>query len=165
VLDAAVEPTTKGVSGDSATVLPAARAQIERMAGNPEAARAHLNVAAPGMTDAGSGIAAAHRLAHHAVLAAQIDLVADDLLAARTWLCRAAAAAVDASDGPVSAVVAETTAQLAHAEGDDASAAELLGVAAAQRGTLDLGSPDVTTVLAAVRAALGSRADDLIGEW
>ena len=162
VLDAAVEPPT---NGDSAAVLPAARAQIERMAGNPDAAREHLNVATPGMTDVGSGIAVAHRRAHHAVLAAHIDLVEGDLLAARTWLRRAAAAAVDASDGPVAAVVAETTAQLAHAEGDDASAAELLGVAAAQRGTLDLGSPDVTTVLAAVRAALGTLADDLIGEW
>ncbi|MBA3906345.1 MAG: hypothetical protein H0X35_06625, partial [Pseudonocardiales bacterium] len=44
-------------------------------------------------------------------------------------------------------------------------AAELLGVAAAQRGTLDMGSPDVTAVLAVVRTALGSRADDLMDEW
>ncbi len=167
VLDTAVELPTNGIFGISG-VIPATRAQIERMAGNADAARVQLSLAAPGLTgvgSSGSGIAAAHRAAHHAILAAQIDLLTGDLVAARTWLGQAAQAAVEASDGPVAAVVAETAAQLAHAEGDDRCAAELLGVAAAQRGTLDMGSPDVTAVLTVVRTALGSRADDLMDEW
>jgi hypothetical protein len=134
------------------------------MAGNIDAARANLAMAAPvptGRTD----IAVPQRVAHVALITMQIEVAAGDLAAARAELRTAASAAVEANDGPVSALVAETAAQLAHAEGDDRSAAELLGVAAAQRGTLDLGSPDVLAVLEAVRAALGPRADDLMNEW
>jgi hypothetical protein len=141
-----------------------ARAQIERMAGNIDIARAQLALATP-VPNGENDIAVPQRVAHHALITAQIDLAADDLPAAREQLRTAVEAAVEGNDGPVSALVAEAAAQLAHAEGDDPGAAELLGVAAAQRGTLDLGSPDVIAVLQAVRAALGPRADDLMSEW
>lgn len=164
VLHRASQLPAKGMFGFSA-VAASTLAQIERMAGHLDAARASIAAAEPMTTGAGPGIVLAHRRAHHGCTAAQIELAAGDLAAARAWLGRATAAAVDASDGPVAALVAETAAQLAHAEGDDGTAAALLGVAAAQRGTLDLGSPDVLAVLADVRAALGARADELIGRW
>ncbi|MDT7553435.1 MAG: hypothetical protein QOI16_1971 [Pseudonocardiales bacterium] len=163
VLDTAVRPQTRGLFGVSA-VVPLARAQIERMAGNIDLARAQLALATS-VPNGEHDIAVPQRLAHHALITAQIDLAADDLPAAREQLRTAVEAAVEGNDGPVSALVAEAAAQLAHAEGDDPGAAELLGVAAAQRGTLDLGSPDVITVLQAVRTALGPRADDLMSEW
>lgn len=164
VLGTAVELPTKSLFGASG-VVPSTLAQIERMAGNLDAARAHLRMAGAVLGAHESGIAVAHRVAYHEILTAQIAMAAGDLEAARTSVRTAVEAAVDASDGPLSAIVAETAAQLAHAEGDDRWAAELLGVAAAQRGTLDLGSPDILALLAAVRAGLGSRADDLMGEW
>jgi predicted ATPase/DNA-binding SARP family transcriptional activator len=163
VLDTAVGPQSRGIFGVSA-VVPLARAQIERMAGNIDIARAQLALATP-VPNGENDIAVPQRVAHHALITAQIDLAADDLPAAREQLRTAVEAAVEGNDGPVSALVAEAAAQLAHAEGDDPGAAELLGVAAAQRGTLDLGSPDVIAVLQAVRAALGPRADDLMSEW
>ena len=163
VLDTAVDPQTRGFFGVS-QVVPLARAQIERMAGDIDLARAQLALARP-LAPSENDIAVPQRLAFHALIAAQIDLAAEDLPAAREQLRTAAEAAVEGNDGPVSALVAEAAAQLAHAEGDDPGAAELLGVAAAQRGTLDLGSPDVLAVLQAVRTALGPRADDLMREW
>ena len=163
VLETAVGPQTRGIFGVS-QVVPLARAQIERMAGDIDLARAQLALARP-VAVSEHDIAVPQRLAFHALITAQIDLAADDLPAARERLQAAVAAAAEANDGPVSALAAETAAQLAHAEGDDPGAAELLGVAAAQRGTLDLGSPDVLAVLQAVRTALGPRADDLMGEW
>ena len=53
-------------------------------------------------------------------------------------------------------MVAEVAAQLAHAEGDDDAAVELLAAAVVRRGTLDHGSPEVVALL----AALGPHADD-----
>jgi thioredoxin-like negative regulator of GroEL len=55
-------------------------------------------------------------------------------------------------------MVAEVAAQLAHAEGDDDAAVELLAAAVVRRGTLDHGSPEIVALL----AALGPHAEDRV---
>jgi hypothetical protein len=67
---------------------------------------------------------------------------------ARVLLRSAAEMAVTSRDSPVVSMVAEVAAQLAHAEGDDDAAVELLAAAAARRGTLDRGAPEVVALLA-----------------
>ena len=146
----------------SAGSVATAAAHIERMAGDLDAARAHLAVADAELEAAGAtGVGAPQRRAYRAMSWAAVELAADDLVAARAHVAVAVAAAIAGEDGPVSAAVADVAAQLALAEGDPGCAALLLGVAAAQRGTIDHGSPDVRTTLAGVRAALGRDAADL----
>ena len=52
----------------------------------------------------------------------------------------------------------KVAAQLAHAEGDDDAAVELLAAAVVRRGTLDRGSPEIVALL----AALGPHAEDRV---
>ena len=66
--------------------------------------------------------------------------------------------AITSRDGPVLGMVAEVAAQLAHAEGDDTAAVELLATALVRRGTLDHGSAEVVALL----AALGPHAEERI---
>ncbi len=149
------QPSERGPfssAGAVATTL----AQIELLAGNVDAARAQLVVATgefdpPGMV----GVGVPQRRAFAAMMWASVELAAGDLDAARPRVAEAVAEAVEGGDGPVSAMVAEVAARLALAEDDPGGAAMLLGIAAAQRGTLDLGSPDVRATLDGVRAALG----------
>ena len=145
-----------------AGIVPSALAQIERMAGDLPAARKHLAAAEAGIAEDSGAVTIPQRSAHLAVSRVMIELAAGDVDAARPYLREAAAAAERSQDGPVTAVVAEAGAQLALADRDPGTAAELLGIAMAQRGTLDMGSPDVTAALAAVRAALGAAADGLM---
>jgi hypothetical protein len=65
------------------------------------------------------------------------------------------AAALASDDGPVLGQVAEAAARWALATGDPARAGELLGVAIARRGTLNLGDPEVVATRDAVVTALG----------
>ena len=139
-------------AGAVATTL----AQIELLAGDVDAARAQLVLAAgafdpPGM----DGVGVPQRRAFAAMMWASVELTAGDLDAARPRVAEAVAAAVGADDGPVSGMVAEVAARFALAEDDPGAAAVLLGIAAAQRGTLDHGSPVVRATLAGARAALG----------
>lgn len=133
----------------------ATRARIDRSAGDLTAARATLELADARMAAAHESSPVAQRIALTGVVKAQIEMDAGRADAAHAALRTAAEAAVRGRDGPVGAVVAEVAAQLACAEGDHACAAFLLGVATAQRGRLDLGSPDVVAVLAALRTTLG----------
>lgn len=139
-------------AGAVATTL----AQIELMAGDLDAARAHLDTvdrefAAARMDEVG----VPQRRAFQALMWAAVELASGDLAPARARTVEAVAAAVAAEDGPVTALVAEVAAALALAEDDPEAAATLLGIAAAQRGTLDHGSPDVRATLDGVRTALG----------
>jgi hypothetical protein len=92
------------------------------------------------------------------MLRAQVELAAGEPAKARVLLQAAAEPAVTSRDGPVLGMVAEVAAQLAHAEGDDAAAVELLAAALVRRGTLDHGSPEVVALL----AALGPHAEDRV---
>jgi len=49
---------------------------------------------------------------------------------------------VESEDGPAAATIAELAARVRLAAGDPSGAAQLLGVAIAQRGTLDHGDPE-----------------------
>lgn len=154
ILDAVAELPRSATFG-GAGVVPSARSQVERLAGDLGAARAQLTLARQGSA-AGEPTGRFSQLtAYLGVLLAQIEVAAGRPDAARTALCAAIEAAIRSQDGPVCAVVAEAAAQLAHAEGDLACAALLLGIATTQRGRLDIGSPDVCAVLAGVRAGLG----------
>ncbi|MHA6623085.1 BTAD domain-containing putative transcriptional regulator [Pseudonocardia sp. DLS-67] len=130
-------------------------AHVERLAGNLEEARRHL--AGAGTT---AGVDRPHRAAARATAEASIELAAGGRTAARAHLADAAEAAAEAADGPVVAVVAEVAAALALDDGDAATAARLLGVAAAQRGAVDLGNPEVLDAYDRARAALGPAVDE-----
>ncbi|QYN38632.1 AAA family ATPase [Pseudonocardia sp. DSM 110487] len=128
---------------------------IERMAGDLDRARHHLEAAA-----ATDGTDRPHRRTSLCIASAAIEVAAGDLAAARACVTEAVAASVETRDGPVIARVAEVAATLALAEGDPAGASRLLGIAAAQRGAVDLGSPEVLASYDHVRAALGRAADE-----
>jgi predicted ATPase/DNA-binding SARP family transcriptional activator len=147
----------------SAGGLGSALAQIERMAGDLDAARAHLDIAASDLAGSGfGGLAVPHRRAFLAMTRAAIELAAGHVDEARAAVAEGVSAAVESRDGPVTAAVAEVAAQLALAEGDPRCACLLLGVATAQRGTLDRGSPEVRGTLTTLRASLGTDADALV---
>jgi predicted ATPase/DNA-binding SARP family transcriptional activator len=136
-------------------------ATVERVAGDLDAARAALEVAATRLEDRGPAVH--QRRAYLAMSQAAIEVAAGDLAAARRLMGVAAAAAVAGRDGPVAASVAEVGAGLLLAEGDPAGAALLLGVATKQRGALDRGNPDVIAVRSGVRAALRPvEADEIV---
>ena len=142
LLAQAVEPRRQDGS------LAAAKAQVERMAGDLDAARAHLAVADAAMDT--EAFAIPQRRAYVDMLRGQVELAAGDLAKARALLRSAAEMAVTSRDSPVVGMVAEVVAQLAHAEGDDEAAISLLGAAAARRGALDRGAPEVVALLAAL---------------
>jgi len=98
------------------------------------------------------------RQAYLAMLRAQVELAAGAPAKARVLLQAAAEPALTSRDGPVLGMVAEVAAQLAHAEGDDDAAVELLAAAVVRRGTLDRGSPEIVALL----AALGPHAEDRV---
>ena len=149
LLARAVEPRRQDGS------LAAAKAQVERMAGDLDAARAHLAVVDAAIEADPAAFAIPQRRAYVDMLRAQVELAAGAPAKARVLLRSAAEAAVTSRDSPVVSVVAEVAAQLAHAEGDDDAAVGLLAAAAARRGTLDRGAPEVVALL----AALGPDAD------
>ncbi len=130
------------------------RADVERRLKNPAQALALLGEPLPPLDDdPGPGWGQRQALVHHLTAAALIDLGRHD--EARTELDAAAAAALDSDDGPVLGQVAETAARWALAAGDAERAGELLGVALARRGTLNLGDPEVVATRDGVVGALG----------
>ncbi len=143
--------------------LAANRAAIAVAAGEIEEARTQLAIAGAEFVATPGRPGEQQRRAYLAMIGAMTELAVGDPAAARPRLSTAVAAAVGARDGPITALVAEVAARLALAEGDAATACLLLGVATAQRGTLDLGSPEVRTTLAAARSACGD-ADVLIDD-
>jgi tetratricopeptide (TPR) repeat protein len=129
-------------------------AHVEQMAGDLDRARHHLTAAA-----AADGIGSPHRRTSLGLTSAAVELAAGDLAAARACLAEAVATSAETRDGPVIARVAEMAATLALAEGDPAAAGLLLGVAAAQRGAVDVGNPEVLAAYDRARA-LGPAADE-----
>jgi tetratricopeptide (TPR) repeat protein len=144
-----------GGRGDLAIAL----AQVERMAGNFDEARGHLQVAVAGFSTA--GLALPQRRAYLEMSRAAVEIASGETAAGRTMLRDAVAAAVESRDGPIRSMVAEVAAQLAFADGDAECAALLLGVAAAQRGTIDRGAPDTLELLQRLHYSLGQAADDI----
>jgi len=138
--------------------IAAARSQVERMAGDLGAARAYLAVVDAVLAGDPAMFGIPQRQAYLAMLRAQVELAGGDPAKARVLLQPAAEPAITSRDGPVLGMVAEVAAQLAHAEGDDAAAVELLAAALVRRGTLDHGSPEVVALL----AALGPYAEDRV---
>ena len=136
--------------------IASARSQVERMAGDLGAARAHLALVDAALAADPATFGMPQRQAYLAMLRAQVELAAGAPAKARVLLQAAAEPAVTSRDGPVLGMVAEVAAQLAHAEGDDDAAVELLAAAVVRRGTLDHGSPEVVALL----AALGPHAED-----
>jgi tetratricopeptide (TPR) repeat protein len=138
-------------------ILLASLARVERMAGHVDRARQHLAAAA-----ATDGEDRPHWRTHLATVGTAVEVAAGDLRAARVHLAEAVSVAVAMRDGPVVAGVAEAAVMLALAEDDPAMAALLLGVAAAQRGAVDVGNPEVMAAYDRVRAALGREADEAV---
>ena len=138
--------------------IASARSQVERMAGDLGAARAYLALVDAALAADPATFGMPQRQAYLAMLRAQVELAAGEPAKARVLLQAAAEPAVTSRDGPVLGMVAEVAAQLAHAEGDDAAAVELLAAALVRRGTLDHGSPEVVALL----AALGPYAEDRV---
>jgi tetratricopeptide (TPR) repeat protein len=136
-------------------VLLVSLAHVERMAGDLGRARQHL-AAAP----ASDVRDRPHWRVRLTIACAAVEVAAGDPAAARVHLAEAVATAVATQDGPVIAGVAEAAAMLALAEGDPAAAGRLLGVAATQRGAVDVGNPEVQAAYDRVRAALGPAADE-----
>ncbi|MBV9921368.1 MAG: hypothetical protein JOY78_11025 [Pseudonocardia sp.] len=134
------------------------------MAGDLDAARAHLAVLDAAVEADPEAFAIPQRRAYVDMVHGQVELAAGDLGKARVLLRSAAEMAVTSRDSPVVSMVAEVAAQLAHAEGDDGAAIELLAAAAARRGTLDRGAPEVVALLAVlgpdVEARIGAAHDD-----
>ncbi|GEL23520.1 SARP family transcriptional regulator [Pseudonocardia sulfidoxydans NBRC 16205] len=139
------------------TMARAALADIERVAGNLTAARRHLAAAE---RDAGHGLAREQRRALVEIVRYRVEVAAGDVDAAAASLDRALDEAIASHDGPVAALVVEYGAQFALTRGDADAAGLMLGVALAQRGTLDHGNPDVVAVVDGVRDALGPAAAD-----
>jgi hypothetical protein len=102
------------------------------------------------------------RRALQALTGSALAHAAGDREEAAALLARAVAHAAESKDGPVTAAVAERAAAHALADGDPHTAAALLGVAAGQRGALDVGDPDVRVTLDAVGAALGAAVLDAV---
>jgi predicted ATPase/DNA-binding SARP family transcriptional activator len=140
-------------------ILSISFAHVERLAGDLDAARAHLDRGATELGDGGPG--APQRSAYLAMTRAAVELAAGDRSATWAALSDAVAAAVEGRDGPVAAGVAEVAAQVVLAEGDAECAGMLLGIAAAQRGAVDRGNPEVMAAHDRVRDALGPAA----AEW
>jgi tetratricopeptide (TPR) repeat protein len=149
---------------NEAGALAVNRAHIDLLAGETDRARIHLALAETELRTGGVPRPGdTQRRAYLSMGWAMAELADGAPAAARVRLADAVAAAAEAKDGPVTATVAEVAARLALAEGDASAACLLLGVATAQRGTLDHGSPDVRATLAAVRSALGhDAADELV---
>ncbi|MGD9986060.1 BTAD domain-containing putative transcriptional regulator [Pseudonocardia sp.] len=139
------------------TMARATLADVERLSGNLTAARRHLAAAA---RDVGHGLAQEQRRALVEIVRYRIEVAAGDVPAAAASLDRALDEAIASHDGPVAALVVEYGAQFALAAGDADTAGLLLGVALAQRGTLDHGNPDVVAVVDGVRNAIGPAAAD-----
>jgi predicted ATPase/DNA-binding SARP family transcriptional activator len=134
------------------------RAELARLSGQLDLARAELDRLEVGLRTAGVGVA--QRRAAVALARAKVELDAEDPDAARPHLVEAVRWAIEGEDGPASAAVGEVAARLAVADDDVERAAVLLGVAVAQRGAPDLGDREVVALDAAVRAALGAEPAD-----
>jgi hypothetical protein len=88
----------------------------------------------------------------------RVELAEGHTAQARDSLLDAMAAAVAIGDRPTVAGVAEAAAELELAAGDRDAAARTLGLAAAVRGALDQGSPDVRAVVRTVDPAALAKA-------
>ncbi len=131
-----------------------ALAYVALREGDAADARAYLDAAAADID--GAGLAFPQRSANLQAMRTAVELGAGDLAAAAAALHAAVAMAVEGRDGPIAAAVADVAARLALTRGEAERAATLLGIAAAQRGAVDLGSPEVVAAHAGVRAALGA---------
>jgi tetratricopeptide (TPR) repeat protein len=134
-------------------------ADAARRAEDLDDARRELTLADP---DAVPGPGGLQRRALQALTGSALAHAAGDREEAAALLARAVAHAAESKDGPVTAAVAERAAAHALADGDPHTAAALLGVAAGQRGALDVGDPDVRVTLDAVGAALGAAVLDAV---
>jgi tetratricopeptide (TPR) repeat protein len=150
---------------DQGGFLAVCRADIERLDGDLDAARAALGRLAdllPTDVDVSStdglSFGTAHRLSSLATARARVELDAGALDAARGLVAEAVGWSQSARDGASMAEAAQVAARLAFADGDPDRAARLLGVAAAQRGEPDVGDAEVQALDAAIRAALGDAA-------
>ena len=133
--------------------------EVARREGDLAAARAYLEVAR-------SSVPADRRGPAHMMegllqqSAAWLAIAESDpaaaLRSAETAVARMTAP--PAHDMPMAASSVECLAAAVYASGDPERAAELLGAAEAMRGAPDIGSPDVTATMAAVRASLGEAA-------
>jgi hypothetical protein len=146
-----------GLHAELAGVLHGYLSDAARRAGDLDEARAEL-ARARAQEHPGPGVQ--QRAALQAAAGSAIAQAAGDGAAAAVLLAEAVIYAVESKDGPVTAGVAELAAAHALAEGDPLTAAALLGVAAAQRGSCDLGDPEVRATLEAVRAVPGAAALD-----
>ncbi|GAA2791143.1 ATP-binding protein [Saccharopolyspora taberi] len=79
---------------------------------------------------------------------ARLELDSDDLPAARDRIRRAVEVAMELPVMPLMALLAENAALVLFAEGDQAEAARMLGVAVALRGLLDEGDPEIRALRA-----------------
>jgi predicted ATPase/DNA-binding SARP family transcriptional activator len=77
---------------------------------------------------------------------------------ARAALLRGIDAMSELRDLPVLATVTERAAHLLHSEDDPTTAARLIGIATALRGTPDLGNPELSELIAELTAVLGEAA-------
>jgi len=90
---------------------------------------------------------------------------AGDRDAARTELTEAAIVGLRTRDMPIISHVASASASLAHREGDDETAARILGASEAIRGMADLMNRDIRTLRQALRVSLGeARFEELHAE-
>ena len=128
-------------------------ADAARRAGDLDDARAEIALADPAGYP--SGLGSDQLRALNALVCSAVAQATGERDAACALLAEAVTHAVASGDGPVVAAVAELAAGQAFIDDDAGTAALLLGVGAAQRGTSDLGDPEVRACLAGVRAALG----------
>jgi tetratricopeptide (TPR) repeat protein len=155
-LDEAFEQARDSAQAMSALHL--TRFDAHRRTGDLDAARAALGLVGESLQRAWPGVV-------HAGGLAALALAETGPAAAAAPLVAAVTAAVESKDGPAVATIAELAARARLAAGDPSGAAQLLGVATTQRGTLDRGDPEVMAVLAAVRDALGPAAAELAVQW
>ena len=118
-------------------------ADAARRAGDLDDARAEL-----ALTDLDDpGLGRPQRRALIAATGSAIARAADDRDGAAALLAEAVEHAVESRDGPVLAIVAELAGAPRWRTGRSRAAAALLGVGAAQRGSPDLGDPEVRACL------------------
>lgn len=89
---------------------------------------------------------------------AAIEIAEGQLDEARAALLGGLAAMAELRDLPVLAMIVERVARLVFAEGDAGSAARMVGIGTALRGTPDLGNPELARLIAEITEALGQTA-------
>ena len=153
----AQEAAQRSGSALSESLITLGLADVDRLRGDLAAARSRIEQAldrldAPGFM--GPGQVRAMLL----LGLGNVEIAAGELALARTHLGEAAVVGRASTDMPVAALVCVGFASLAWAEGDATLAASRLGAAEAVRGGPDRSHPDIRTLDAALRAALGDDA-------